>query len=127
MLNDSPDNIAVWATKARKTYYLNPSPNGFYTGSDRVEDYVGLRENYYYWQWGDALFVVLDPYWYTRQNPNKENDLWYWTLGEDQYQWLKQVLESSGSKYKFVFTHHLTGDVRVILRRWEQETRTVFA
>jgi predicted phosphodiesterase len=33
---------------------------------------------------------------------------WYWTLGDTQYQWLKQQL-TKPSKYRFVFIHHLVG------------------
>ena len=61
----TPDNIAVWATTARKLIYPLPTPDDFYTGNTQLEDFVGLRENYYAWEWGDALFVILDPYWYT--------------------------------------------------------------
>jgi len=25
--------------------------------------YIGLLRNYFAWTWGDALFVVIDPYW----------------------------------------------------------------
>ena len=36
-------------------------------------------------------------------------DSWNWTLGEEQYQWFKGILEGSDSKYKFVLSHHLVG------------------
>lgn len=62
----SENNIAVWATKARKALYPNPLPNGFFSGSTDDCPFVGRRENYYSWVWGNALFIVLDPYWYTK-------------------------------------------------------------
>jgi len=108
-LNGTPDNLAIWATKARKLYYLNPTPDDFYTGCEKPEDYVGLRENYYSWNWGDALFIVLDPYWYTSSRPKQSNGNWNRTLGYEQYTWLKHVLENSPAKYKFIFAHQLVG------------------
>ncbi len=115
--NGTADNEAIWSVNARKLYYPNPIPDGFYTGNTRIEDFVdgdGLPENYYAWEWGDALFVVLDPYWYTTTSPYDENlgkDNWRWTLGYEQYQWSKQTLETSTREFKFVFAHHMTGGV----------------
>jgi hypothetical protein len=111
-LDGTADNIVIYATKARKLCYPNPVPDGFYTGNSKVENYVGLPEDYYAWEWGDALFVVLDPYRYTTTNPKASGDLWDWTLGEDQYKWLKQTLEGNHAKFKFVFAHHVLGDMR---------------
>jgi hypothetical protein len=66
--------------------------------------------------------VVIDPYWHSPQtvdnqfgadrDQKKNRDLWNVTLGETQYQWFKQTLESSDAKYKFVFTHHVLGTGR---------------
>ena len=109
LLDGTPDNLAMWATKARQLYYPNPFPNHFYSGSTKEEEFIGLRENYYAWEWGDALFVVLDPYWYTITKPGKSNDNWNWTLGYDQYSWFKQTLEESNATFKFVFCHQLVG------------------
>ncbi len=108
-LNGTAENVAVWATIARKSYYPNPAPDHFYTGSTAIENFVGLRENYYAFKWGDALFVVLDPYWYTTTKPGKSSDNWDWTLGEQQYHWFRQTLENSHAASKFVFCHQLVG------------------
>jgi len=97
------------ATIARKRYYPNPFPNGFYTGNDRQEAGIGLPENYYAWHWGDALFVVLDPFRYGRPRSRRQRGNWYRTLGEEQYRWLKATLGSSKAAHKFVFIHHLVG------------------
>ncbi|MBU0641185.1 MAG: metallophosphoesterase [Planctomycetes bacterium] len=116
-LDGSPDNVAVWATTARKSIYPLPSPDDFYTGSVAEEAFVGLRENYYAWEWGDALFVVLDPYWYTTIKPHGgggtpgSDDNWDWTFGVDQYDWLRTTLQNSTATFKFVFSHHVTGGV----------------
>ena len=53
---------------------------------------------------GNALFVVLDIYWYTKSKPD-----WGWSLGADQYNWFKKVITTSKAKYKFVFCHQLIG------------------
>jgi len=108
-LNGTSENMAVWATIARKLYYPNPAPDHFYTGSIAIENFVGLRENYYAFEWGDALVVVIDPYWYTPNKPGKSGDNWDWTLGEQQYRWLRQTLENSQATFKFVLCHQLVG------------------
>lgn len=102
----------VWATTTRKRYLPNPSPNGFFTGNDVSEREVGLPENYYQFEWGGAQFIVLDPFRHTTTRNragggNRGN--WYWTLGEQQYQWLKRSLSESDAKLRFVFLHHLIG------------------
>jgi hypothetical protein len=121
--------------RARKIYFPNPIPDDFYAGnSDPFPDEFAAaygaefgadtyREDYYAWEWGDALFVVLDPFHYSMTWPNEDGggyggegqdgevsgDRWDWTLGIDQYLWLKDTLESSDATYKFVFSHHVTG------------------
>jgi hypothetical protein len=104
LLNSTANSLPVLTTNTRKQYYPNPFPNTFYSGNTKIENYVGLRENYYSWEWGDALFIVLDPFWYTLTKPG-----WGWTLGVEQYNWFKNILTSSHSKYKFVFCHNLVG------------------
>lgn len=103
------DNLAVWSTLLRKKYFPNPLPDGFYTGLQIEEEFVGLRQNYYSWQWGDALFVVLDPYWYTKTKPGEKADGWTWTLGEEQYHWFRQTISDCNATFKFVSCHQLIG------------------
>jgi hypothetical protein len=108
----SAGNLPIWSTRLRQLYYPNPVPNGFYSGSSTPDAALGsVRDGYYAWSWGDALFIVLDPYWYTTQKPQSAdlNNNWNWTLGKAQYDWLKNTLETSSATYKFVFTHHLVG------------------
>ncbi len=107
-LNGTANNIAVWDSQERKKYFLNPSPNNFYTGDTTNNNFIGLRENYYAWQWGDALFIVIDPYWYTSPKPDSLHG-WRWTLGKVQYDWLRSTLENSTAKFKFVFSHQIIG------------------
>jgi hypothetical protein len=126
--DDTPFSIALASVKARKLYYPTPIPGeGFYAGNSDLLTALDpgtygdqYREDYYAWTWGDALFVVIDPYHYTMTNPYgasagegsddpASGDAWNWTLGLQQYNWLKNVLESSDAKYKFVFSHHVVG------------------
>lgn len=102
--NSSNAALPTMAANIRKKYYPNPYPNGFYSGNTTLSANVGLRENYYAWEWGDALFVVIDPYFYTQTKPG-----WGWTLGAEQYNWLASTLKNSTSKYKFIFSHQLVG------------------
>jgi hypothetical protein len=108
-LDSTADNLAMWSTLLRKYYFLNPQPNEFYSGSETEEDFVGLCQNYYAWQWGEALFVVLDPYRYTQHKGGSKSDGWDWTLGEKQYHWFRQTISNSNADFKFVFCHQLIG------------------
>jgi hypothetical protein len=111
------DSLEIWGTLARKEVIPNPRPDGFYTGGADSTACCGLRESYYAWEWGDALFVVLDPFWYTERMPHSSgryfssDDAWDWTLGKEQYDWLYETLNRSSARWKFVFSHHVTGGV----------------
>jgi phosphodiesterase/alkaline phosphatase D-like protein len=121
-LDGTPDNVAVWAQTARNAYYPQPAPDAFYTRDADLVEHIGLLRDYYAFTWGDALFVVIDPYWHSPQTVDNQfgadrgqkakRDLWNVTLGDAQYQWFKQTLETSDAKYKFVFTHHVLGTGR---------------
>lgn len=100
--DDTPFSQALASVQARKLYYPTPideGAGGFYTGNtdpltDIDESIYGdeFRENYYAFEWGDALFVVLDPYQYTMDLPYspdggteadddvRTGDQWSWTL-----------------------------------------------
>ena len=117
-LDGTADNLAVWAANARKLVYPLPIPDAFYTGNLDQVSLVGLREDYYAWHWGDALFVVLDPYWYTTTKPHDmpegepgSGDNWDWTLGWQQFAWLADTLQNSPAAFKFVFAHQVVGGV----------------
>lgn len=96
--------VGVWDARARKIYFPNPQPDDFYTGDTAQYQFIGKRESYYAWEWGSALFVVIDPFWYS-----KKNSEWGWTLGETQYWWFRKILETSIATFKFVFAHQLVG------------------
>jgi predicted phosphodiesterase len=107
-LNGTPNNLTINSATLRKKYIPNPFPNTFYTGNQAEEQYIGILEDYYAWKWGDAQFIVLDPFWYTTERRRDDNN-WYWTLGQDQYQWFRKTMETSDSKFKFIFIHNLVG------------------
>ena len=130
-LDDTPSK-ALLSINGRKRYYPNPIPDNFYSGNTDTSltgvDGDHLRGDYFAWTWGDALFVVIDPYEYTLVKPftgtaggedNDETvigDRWSWTLGLQQFNWFKQTLESSNATYKFVFAHHLLGGTQDYVR-----------
>jgi hypothetical protein len=103
----SPDSLAVWSNKIRTQYFPNPVPDEFYTGDSIPRAGSGLLEDYYAWTWGDALFVVLDPYRYSLRQRGGASDGWAWSLGREQYDWLAKTLAESTAKYKFIFLHNL--------------------
>jgi hypothetical protein len=105
--NGTPESLAVWTTRARQRYFLNPVPDGFYGGDSTEEPFVGRRASWYSWEWGDALFVVLDPYWNSTRQPGA--DAWNLTIGRPQYDWLARTLAASTATFKFVFLHNLVG------------------
>jgi hypothetical protein len=115
---DPEDSVAFWGTLARKSVMVNPVPDGFYGGDGQITECCGHRAGYYSWEWGDALFVVLDPFWSTTTKPHSNGgregseDPWDWTLGLEQYNWLYDTLHNSTATWKFVFIHHLVGGVR---------------
>jgi len=118
-LDGTPCNVAVWAQTSRNRYFPQPAPDGFYIGDLTNVPFIGLLRDYYAWTWGDALFVVIDPYWHSSMPVDnvlgggaKRDDMWSVTLGDAQYQWFRQTLERSRARYKFVFTHHVLGTGR---------------
>jgi len=106
----SEDCLAVWSNMMRKRYFPNPVPDEFYSGNSTAKPHCGPVQNYFAWEWGDALFVVLDPFSNSLRQRGGQ-DGWGWSLGKEQYQWLGKTLSKSGAKYKFVFVHNLlSGD-----------------
>lgn len=107
LTRDGADSLAVWSNGMRKRYFTNPIPDAFYSGNAKPDQWAGPLQDYYAWTWGDALFVVLDPYWHG--SGRRGEAPWELTLGSVQYQWLKRTLETSRAKFKFVFVHQLVG------------------
>ncbi|MEI7420839.1 MAG: metallophosphoesterase [Prolixibacteraceae bacterium] len=102
---ESAREMANWAIATREKYYSNPSPDGFFSGNMEKTENGSYKENYYSWEWGNALFMVLDPFRYTPDN----RDPWQRSLGSEQYNWLKNTLQKSKAKLRFVLIHNLVG------------------
>ncbi|MEE4216288.1 MAG: metallophosphoesterase family protein [Xanthomonadales bacterium] len=119
LLDGTPDNVAIWAQNSRNRHFPQPAPDDFYGGNPEPVEHIGLLRNYYAWTWGDALFVVIDPYWHSEvpvdgafQSRGKSRESWKKTLGDTQYRWLAETLEQSQASFKFVFAHHVSGGGR---------------
>jgi hypothetical protein len=135
LLDGTTNNPAILAGNARLKYFPLPAPNSYYGGDLTKIDGIGLLRDYYSWEWGDALFISLDPYWHSKTAVDnvagvsadesatdkkagnkgggaKATNLWTVGIGDEQYAWLKKTLEASSAKYKFVFAHHVLGTGR---------------
>ena len=60
--------IPIWAQNARNSFFSQPADgegNGFYTGNaEKIPGIDGdYLRNYFAFNWGDATFITLDPYW----------------------------------------------------------------
>jgi len=106
-LNGHPDSMPLWSLRMRRRYFPNPEPGGIYSGNRIPQGDAGLLQDYFAWEWGDALFVVLDPFWFTASG--RRGDPWAMTLGHDQFRWLESSLAGSRASIKLVFIHHLVG------------------
>jgi hypothetical protein len=131
---DDSFSLALASVKARKLYYPTPITDGFYSGNEDPLTALDpatygdqYREDYYAWEWGDVLFVVIDPFQYTMANPYgamagegsddpASGDRWNWTLGQQQFDWFKQTIEDSNARFKFVFSHHMVGGTQNYVR-----------
>ncbi len=111
--NGSDTCFAVRAANERIKYYPNPVPDNFFSGDTSHTAFVGQRESWYSFTWGDALIVVIDPYWFAiAKTTGTSESGWNFTLGTAQYNWLKATLRGSTAKFKFVFAHQLVGGVQ---------------
>ena len=141
LLGTALHDVPIFAGRARTRFFPLPAPDDFYTGNPEPVAGIGLLRDYFAFTWGDALFVAIDPYWHSPVAVNPAgrggmgmgmgtsppwneieeewleltlpaDDRWEATMGDRQYNWLKQTLEDSGAKYKFVFAHHVLGTGR---------------
>lgn len=103
------DAMREWSHGWRTRHFPNPIPDAFYSGNTQRHPRMGWPQDYYAWTWGDALFVALDPFWYSQRTGRGPSDGWARTLGRDQYEWLRGLLATNASAHVFVFIHHLVG------------------
>lgn len=141
LLGTALHDVPIFTGNARVRWLPLPAPDDFYTGNPEPVEGIGLLRDYFAFTWGDALFVVLDPYWHSPVAINPvgrggmamgtlasppwseieeawlnlslpADDRWQATMGDRQYHWFRQTLEESDAKYKFVFAHHVLGTGR---------------
>jgi predicted phosphodiesterase len=114
------DGLAEWSFAQRTRLFPNPTadataverggatPASSPSGSATKAVAEAARQDRYAWSWGNALFVVLDPYWTSTSNRGGREP-WNTTIGTAQYEWLAATLAASKERFKFVFIHQLTG------------------
>ena len=72
-------------------------------------------EDYYAFDWGPVLFVILNVQSYTAPSgePASVRDdvtvVEDWTLGREQFAWMERTLAGSDHPFKFVCVHHSVG------------------
>ena len=102
-------DLQALSYQARSNFFSNPDNATYAFGS-------GPKEDYFAWEWGDALFVAINPFSYTG-SANPTGVVPYgsgWHLGNAQLLWLENVLSASTARWKFIFSHH-------ILASWEYD------
>ncbi|MFM1831087.1 MAG: hypothetical protein RLZZ558_1427 [Planctomycetota bacterium] len=122
-----PADMGPWSHRMRTERFPPPAVGrGGFTGQTGLKD--GRTANYYAFEWGDALIVVLDPFAFTTERSRgggrgagggergdrplaPDDSSWAFTLGRTQYDWLADTLAKSGARHKFVLIHHLVGGV----------------
>ncbi len=78
-------------------------------GSTTYPEGGSADEDYYAFQWGDALFIVLNVMSYTPTCPEQTGKPEDWTLGAAQFAWLEKTLAEATSKWRFIMIHHVVG------------------
>lgn len=103
------DEMGLWSNRMRRRYFPNPEGDGFFSVPEGRHPVLGALQSQYAWNWGDGLFVVLDPFWNSVKGRGRDQDNWGRSLGRAQYEWLRALLETNRAPYAFVFIHHLVG------------------
>jgi len=111
---EDENSMPIHTAMTRKKYFANPEPDFFYGGNEKIQfEKLGLQGDYFSWEWGNALFIALDPFWYTQNKPLsrecQDGPGWCFTLGNDQYNWLYNTLGESDATFKYIFIHNLLG------------------
>ena len=140
------NNNAVFAASARNKFYPGPTPvsvssftgmgasfysgdtESFATGHPALLGYPGvdgdgLLRDYYAFEWGDALFLTIDPYWHSTRAVDTSlysdaEGVWSKSMGDAQYFWLKGMLErnaaAGANRKKYVFNGPLNALVSLV-------------
>jgi hypothetical protein len=111
----SAQTSMAWSGQALKKWFPPPLPDAYYSGNTTPHPQFGLPGNYFAFTVGNLRVRCLDPYLFSMIRPhnghgevNGSEDPWDWSLGQGQYQWLRDDLEAHRTPYSLVFLHHLT-------------------
>ena len=103
-----PAESSALVAAVRRQYTPNPDHRTYPQGGSPNEDY-------YAFDWGPVLFVVLNVQSYTTPSgdmPSERDDVTVvedWTLGSEQFAWMERVLTDSSHPFKFICIHHAVG------------------
>lgn len=103
-----PAASAARVGDVRRRFTPNPDHETYEWGGS-------VNEDYYAFDWGPVLFVVLNVQSYTTpsgEQPTPRDDVTVvedWTLGPEQWSWMEQTLGASDHPFKFVCIHHAVG------------------
>jgi hypothetical protein len=103
-----PSDSVATVAEVRRRYTPNPDHSTYAFGGSPDEDF-------YAFDWGPALFVILNVQSYTTPSggrPTPRDDVTLvedWTLGPTQMAWFERTLEGADHPFKFVCIHHAVG------------------
>ncbi len=103
-----PSDSAARVSEVRRRFTPGPDDRTYPQGGSSNEDY-------YAFEWGPALFVILNVQSYTEPSGERlsgASDVTLvedWTLGNEQFAWMERTLSGSDHPYKFVCIHHAVG------------------
>ncbi len=108
------ENTTVWSAEMLIKYFPPPVPDSFVSGNPVSHPVFGLPGNYFAFDVGPLRVRALDPYLFSLTRPHNghgetggSQDPWDWSLGQAQYDWLRQDLEQEPSPYSLLALHHL--------------------
>jgi hypothetical protein len=111
----TPNNTTIWSGKMLLKYFPPPLPSAYVSGNTSSFPHLGVPGNYFAFNVGRLRIRCLDPYLFSTTRPHNghgeiggSNNGWDWELGEEQYLWLVNDLNSIQTPYSLVALHHLT-------------------
>ncbi len=103
-----PADSMARVADARRRFTPGPNDKTYPQGGSPNEDY-------YAFEWGPVLFVVLNVQSYSipsGERNSRRDDVSVvedWTLGDAQFEWMEKTLANSDHPFKFVCIHHAVG------------------
>lgn len=113
--NGGPNNTMVWSGRMLLKYLQPPVPSAFVSGNETAHPQFGVPGDYFAMTIGNLRLRCLDPYLFSTTRPHNGHgevggslNGWDWSLGETQYLWLANDLQTKPAPYSLVALHHLT-------------------